>query len=129
VTGENGPTAREFDMLREDVARVTTRLNSIDDHGTRGVVGLTVQITELIREFNEFKLQVMTRFTSHDNLHDKEERERAELAIKAAEDARLERIQRRNSRRWIAGFSASAVLALCAVITLLVYILVTIRGH
>lgn len=120
MVNENGPSQREFDMLRDDVKQVRERINSIDDHGTRGVVGLTVQITELIREFGEFKLQVMTRFTTHDNQHEQDEKDRLAAVEKERED-------RKRSRRWTATFIVSALVALSAVITLLVYIAATLH--
>lgn len=48
---------REFDRLWSVVTRM-------DDQGTRGVIALQIQITELIKDFGEFKLEMNDRMTT-----------------------------------------------------------------
>lgn len=53
--------------MEEDVRREIDRLWSVvsrmDDQGTRGVVAVQVQITELIKDFAEFKLEMNARMS------------------------------------------------------------------
>lgn len=122
-----GPTAREFDMLRGQVEMNQRRLADIDDHGSKGVTGLTVQMTELVKDIGELKaeftglkvdvdrkfeslrLDVENRFEGHARRHTEEVRERV------------------RGRRWVIGTMIAAILSLCAVITLLVLILQTVH--
>lgn len=85
---------REVDLLREEVHR-------LDDHGTRGVLAMQSQLTELVKDMTELKTEVNNRFGEHQQMHDKIERER------------------RSGRQWMVGTAIAALLLLVAIITLL----------
>lgn len=114
MTGE--PTGREFDMLRATVAANQARLNDIDDHGTKGVAGLQVQLTELVKDvlelkgdmntrLTDLKADVNTRFTTHEEVHKTDVKNRT------------------SGRRWLIGTAIAAIVALATVAGLLFDIL------
>lgn len=84
-------TLREFEVLR-------SRIDQMDQHGTRGVGSLQVRIDELVKDFTEMKIATSEWQTDHLRMH-KEETDNA-----------------RQSRRYILT-TTIAILAL--VITLL----------
>ena len=77
---------REFDHL---VARV----EQMDSLGTRGVGAMSVQITELAKDFSDLKADTKAWEATHDKQHEQEKRERT-LA-----------------RRWLVGAAIAAVAA------------------
>ena len=95
------PTGREFDMLRAQVDAQRSRLNDIDDHGTKGVAGLHVQMTELVKDVLELKADMSVRFTSHDRVHE------------------VDAASRVSARRWLVGTGIAAMLSLATVVGLL----------
>lgn len=84
-------TRGEFDMLKQMVNEQGIRLTSIDEHGTRGVGVIQVQLTELIKDLAELK----TEFKS-------------------------EQRNRITGRRWVLGMAAAGTGAIAALITALV---------
>lgn len=52
------------DEIKREFDRLWSVVNRMDDQGTRGVVTVQVQITELIKDFGEFKVEMHTRLTS-----------------------------------------------------------------
>lgn len=114
MTGE--PTGREFDMLRSQVSANQSRLNDIDDHGTKGVAGLQVQLTELVKDVLELKGDMNTRFTSHEKVHENDMKHR-----EADEKNRV------SGRRWLIGTAIAALAVLATVVGLLFDILTQIR--
>ena len=61
---------REFDQL-------VTRVNLIDEHGTRGVGVIQVQLTEVVKDVAKLESEMTTRFTEHQRQHDTEQANRA----------------------------------------------------
>lgn len=99
----------EFEMLKSTVANLERRVESIDDHGTRGVVGLQAQIVDLVKDVTELKADLVKRFDNHDSVHRKEEDDR------------------RATRRWIIGMSIAAMAALAAILTVVITILMHVK--
>ena len=97
-----GPSRREFDMLRDQVGGNASRLDVIDQSGTRGVGAISVQMTEVIKDVADIKAKV----DAHSSVHDQEERQRV------------------LSRRWLIG----TILAMMALIETPILYLVT-QGH
>jgi len=93
---------REIDQLREDLHR-------LDDHGSRGVGSLQLQVTDLIKDLTDLRADVNSRFENHDKAH-KEELQNRVIA-----------------RRWLSGFAITLLVTLVAVITLLIQIYAEIR--
>jgi hypothetical protein len=103
------PTGREFDMLRDQVRANQLRLNDIDDHGTKGVASLQVQLTELVKDVLELKGDMNTRFTSHEKVHETDVKNRV------------------SGRRWLIGTGIAGILSLATVVGLLFDILTHIH--
>lgn len=89
MTGPPEPyvTRREVDMLRvasdAEHAKIWQRLESMDDHGTRGVQGLTIRMDTMISDLADLKTEVKTdvsqlnrdmdaRFEAHQRVHDRD---------------------------------------------------------
>lgn len=68
--------AMEEDTKRE-IDRLWERVNFIDDHGSRGVGSLQVQVTELMRDIGDLKTETITWQTKHEQSHATEATERA----------------------------------------------------
>jgi hypothetical protein len=94
-------TRREVDYLREDVRGMSKRIDDLDANGTRGMVGITLQISDLIKAQGE----MTGRFTEHERQH------------------RAEAQQRVIGRRWLVGMGCAGIAAMAAVITMLVDVL------
>lgn len=77
---------REFDQL-------SARISEIDQHGTRGIAPLAVQLTEVIKDVNDVKREVEQRFDAHERQHEREETRRV------------------SGRRWMVGAIIAAVAA------------------
>lgn len=90
-------TRRELDLMKTaaDVehAKMWQKIESLDDHGSRGVSVLQVQVTELAKAITRLETEMDQGFKGHQERHD---REAETLAI---------------SRRWRAGLTVTAVLA------------------
>jgi hypothetical protein len=124
-----GPTVREFDLLKDGVAALGRRISDIDNNGTRGVQSIQVQMTEIVKDISELKVDVnnLKVEVKQDvsNLKDSVDRRflaHGESHIQEAKD-------RVKGRRWVIGTMIAAVLALCAVITLLVYLIQAVGAH
>jgi hypothetical protein len=70
-----------------DHAKIWARLEAMDDHGTRGVQGLTVRMDNLIGDVADLKsevktdvgalqAEVSTRFAAHQKVHDDDAKDR-----------------------------------------------------
>lgn len=110
-------------MLRQMVAASSSRLDSIDTSGTRGVGVVQAQLTDVVKDLADLKSEVNTRFhevglrfdamtadvdgqfTDHRRVHEQERRDRV------------------SARRWIIGTGLAGVASMSAVIGLLVEIL------
>lgn len=46
---------------RRELDRIWSTVTRMDEHGTRGVVALQVQLTELIKDLSEFKVDINNR--------------------------------------------------------------------
>jgi hypothetical protein len=93
MPADDQPTRREFDQL-------TTRLNRIDDLGTRGTLAaisiVQAQVAELIKDIGKLE----GRLDAHDLRHDREERQRA------------------SNRKWVATTLIAAIVMLISVLSL-----------
>lgn len=103
-------TRREVDQLRAELTR-------LDDHGSRGVGAIQLQLTELVKDITEVrndvanvKTDVGARFDAHHQEHQQ-----------AARD-------QRQGRRWLIGIGLTAVLAMCALVTMVADLLLH-SGH
>lgn len=88
--------------MREDLHR-------LDDHGSRGVGSLQIQVTDVIKDLLELKNDVNSRFEKHEKEHTEDKQNRI------------------IARRWLAGFAITMIIALVAVIGLLLQIYTEIR--
>lgn len=87
-------TRGEFDLLRQIVQQNASRLETIDNLGTRGVGTLQSQLSDLVKDVLELKTDMNVKFTEHDKLHKTEKRERV------------------NNRRWLIGTALLMITAL-----------------
>jgi hypothetical protein len=94
-------TRREVDHLRDDVRGMGKRIDELDSNGTRGMVGITLQISDLIKAQGEMS----GRFTEHERQHQSEAQQRV------------------IGRRWLVGMGFAGMAAMAAVITMLVDVL------
>lgn len=92
---------RELDQLHQADRDLRQAITDLDNHGSRGVLQLTGQVTDLIKDVAEMKVA----FTTHETQHEKEKEDR-----KAA-------------RRWTVGALLTGLGGFGAVITLLVDVL------
>jgi hypothetical protein len=97
-------TRRELDQLRQDLTR-------LDDHGSRGVGAIQLQLTELVKDTTELKTDMSNRFAAHEVQHEKQERERV------------------SGRRWLIGISVTALASIATVGGLLIAILQNLPSH
>ena len=117
-------TRRELDLLKAasdtEHAKIWQRIDSMDDHGTRGVQGLTIRIDSLIGDVADLKTEVKTdvgklqsdmdaRFDAHQKIHDRD----------AA--ARL------SSYRWRVMATIGAAASMAAVLGLLIDVLAKVH--
>jgi hypothetical protein len=68
---------RELDQLREDLRR-------LDDHGSRGVGAIQIQLTALVRDMAELKIDTSSRFAEHFRQHEADAAQRRSDRWKAA---------------------------------------------
>lgn len=87
-------TRGEFDLLRQMVQQNASRVETIDNLGTRGVGTIQSQLSDLTKDLLELKTDMNMRFSDHDKLHKSEKRERV------------------NSRRWLIGTALLMITAL-----------------
>lgn len=104
------PTGREFDMLRAQVQANQIRLTEIDDHGTKGVAAVQVQLTEVVKDLTELKTDMNARFSAHEKVHSDDHKERV------------------TGRRWLVTVTVAAVASMAAVLALLFDILSKLHG-
>ena len=102
LTEDLPASRREVDQLREELHR-------IDDHGTRGVTAMQVQVTDLIKDVLDLKSEMNNRFQKHQQQHEVAERER------------------RAGRRWLLSTVIAALVVLVAILTLLLQIAGKVR--
>lgn len=105
MTDDLPATRREVDLLRDELHR-------LDDHGSRGVGALQVQLTGLVKDLTEMKADVNThfddvdkRFDAHQRVHDQDHRDRV------------------TGRRWLMGIGVAGVASMAGVGGLLFEIL------
>lgn len=89
---------RELDQLHQADRDLRQAISDLDNHGSRGVLQLTGQVTDLIKDMGELK----ATFVAHEVQHEKD----------------LE--ARRSARRWYAGTAVAGLGGFAAVIGLLV---------
>jgi len=92
---------RELDQLRQADRDLRLAISDLDNHGSRGVLQLTGQVTDLIKDMAELKLV----FQGHETQHKKEQDER------------------RSGRRWVVATLVAGLGGFAAVIGLLVDVL------
>src|SRR5262249_60914281 len=89
---------RELDQLHQADRDLRSAISDLDNHGSRGVLQLQGQVTDLIKDMTELKLA----FQSHESQHEKEQADR------------------RNAHRWVIGTVIAGIAGFSAVIGLLV---------
>lgn len=99
-------TRRELDRLHQADRDLRQQITDLDNHGSRGVLQLQGQVTDLIKDFTEMKLA----FVTHEQQHDEEKRERS------------------RSRRWTIGTVIAGLCAFVAVIGLLLDLIQKVHG-
>lgn len=78
---------------RNRMAELSRRIDRIDEHGTRGIAPLAVQLTEVVKDVAELKTEMRGWFRDHEDTHRAEERSRL------------------SARRWTIGIIVAAVAA------------------
>ena len=91
-------TRREVDMLRDDLHRM-------DSEGTRGIGGIQIQMTDLVKDVAELKTEMSARFAAHQRVHDQDHTDRV------------------TGRRWLIGTGVAGLAAMAAVMAMLYDIL------
>lgn len=113
--GEPLVTRRELDLMKAaaDVehAKLWQKIESIDDHGSRGVSVLQVQVTDITKSIARLESEMDQGFKSHQQLH---EREADNLAA---------------GRRWRAGLTVTAVLAVAGMFVTILSLLLQSHSH
>lgn len=99
-------TRGEFELLKQIVTSNQSRLEGMDQSGTKGVAVVQAQLHEVVRDLVELKAEVDKRFDAHQRQHSQEAADRV------------------NGRRWAIG---SFLAALAILVTLLLNI--TIHLH
>jgi len=102
---EGDVTRGEFDMLKEKTGSMERRIESIDNHGTRGVGALQIQVVEVLKDIAEIKVQFTSYLSEHVRTH------------------REEKDQRLTERHWLIGIGIAGVSALAAILAVVVVIL------
>lgn len=92
---------RELDQLHQSDRDLRQAITDLDNHGSRGVLQIAGQVTELIKDMADLKAV----FGAHEQQHQKE------------------REDRRSGRRWLAGTVIAGLGGLGTVIGLLVDVL------
>jgi hypothetical protein len=102
-------TRGEFDLLKEIVTGNQARMESIDVHGTRGVAVIQEQVTELIKDLTELKVENTGWQAGHALEHKQDKRDRV------------------SGRRWLIGIGFAGLASMAAVIGLLEQVLAHIH--
>ncbi len=103
-------TRGEFDMLKEMVSISNIRMESIDNHGTRGVAVIQEQVTELIKDLTELKVTSESWQTKHGEEHKTDLRNRI------------------TGRRWLIGMGVTGIGAMGGLIALVLQLLSRVHG-
>lgn len=98
-------TRREFDML-------ASRVDSIDNNGTRGVGGLQAQLSDAIKDITEVKLDVAAFKTETTKWFEQHIVQHNEDMKSRAEEREKDRRERTLERRWVLGFIVSILVAI-----------------
>lgn len=101
TNGSTDVTRGEFNLLKESVDRNERRIESIDDHGTRGVGVLQNQIVDLSKDVAKLEAAL----EHHEAGHKEERKERAK------------------NRKWLIGVAIAGLGSMAAMISLLVEVL------
>lgn len=105
-------TRNEFNLLNGKVDALSIRMENIDKDGTRGTLALQQQMTDVIKDVADVKLDVTTLRTDVGTRFDK-------LALERESD----RKERANSRRWAISATIAGAASLAGVYGLLADIL------
>jgi len=100
---EPAASQRELDLLRADQRSLSHRVDDLDAHGSRGVLILQAQVTELVKDLG----QLNGSFEQHQRQHQADSRDRIV------------------GRRWLIGTGLASMATMATVITLLIQVL----GH
>lgn len=92
---------RELDLLHQADRDLRQAIADLDNHGSRGVLALQSQVTDLIKDMAEIKVAIGAHETQHEN------------------EAR----ERRNGRRWMVGAVFTGMSGFAAVIAILIDVL------
>lgn len=98
------PTRGEFELLKQIVTANQTRLDSIDNIGTRGVGVVQAQLVEVVKDLADLKADVNKRFDDHQRVHEQDLRDRV------------------SGRRWLTGTLIAAIVMLVAILGLAINI-------
>lgn len=99
-------TRGEFDLLKQIVTANQSRLEGIDQGGTKGVAVVQAQLLEVVKDLTELKADVNARFDAHLREHAQESADRTA------------------TRRWMIG---TFLAALAIIVTLLLNITLRLR--
>ena len=90
-------TRREIDLLKAaadiDRTKLWAKLESLDEHGSRGVAALQIRMDNMVASVAEMKADMTAEFGEHRREHEREEAKRV------------------SSRRWLVGSIIAAVAA------------------
>ena len=92
-----------------EIAKLSVRIESINDHGSRGVATMQMQLTDLIKDVVELKVDMNARFEAHQKVHDQDQKARV------------------TGRRWMTTTVIAALVLVAGVLSLLVEILTRIH--
>lgn len=98
-------TSPEPAASRRELKALLARVTAMDEHGTRRLIGIAVQLSEMAKDLGRLE----TRANDHELAHQGEARARTA------------------ARRWALGFAVSVLVALVAVFGLLVQLSMRIR--
>lgn len=106
TNGTSDVTRGEFNLLREMVSTNQQRLDSIDDHGTRGVVSLQTQMLDLVKDVGKLELAM----ENHEKTHKDERKERD------------------RNRKWFISTTIAGLMLLITILALLAEVLMHLHG-
>jgi hypothetical protein len=114
VSSPDYVTRRELDIMKAaaDVehAEIRTRLDALDQHGSRGVLALQGQVTSLVAAVAELKTEFRVYAEHHDQDHRREARDRV------------------TGRRWLIGTGIAGVGTMGGLIALVAQLAARVHG-
>ena len=96
--------------MRRDLDRLAARVDQMDQHGTRGVTAIQVQITDLVKDLAELKGETRAWQEAHSAAHAQEARDRV------------------MGRRWLIGTGIAGIVAMATAVGLLIDIAAHVHG-